>query len=602
MADGKNRQENHMVLTGLRRIALLFLLCFFCVPMSVSAVENAPADNKTEGKKVVPEIINTINAFTAEKIEASRTEMKERLEKAQKAFYEAYGPKNISGTFYYASGDDYDFKTTFDYRDEFFMRDARIYNHELGEMSLCYAMSAFHSNTARTSEQQSRNAVALLEKAEFRGIETNDCFKTEPTAESMGVIAGYKNVYTEDEKYTLIAVTTRGAGYRSEWASNLMMGASGRHKGFGEAADIVESFLTEYVSSHKDLFLPKVKLWMTGYSRGGAAINLASGDLTVAGSLCDIKLEPEDIYVYCFEAPQGESAENITREAAASLRNIHNINNPDDAVPRVAFEKWGFFRYGVDEDIIPQYEAELYPGLKDVYRELRTTETVKSFLMVEDGESELNEYYLPDTFVAQKFKMDIDIDTDFVMKDTEIIGIPIRVPSIKFNTFSIKALQPDDKKFSQLLDEVVDALAIGFESREVYAEYMEPVICRLITELFSAENREADWDNAFSLLSDKIKANILEVAELVFLQETEELASLLTEYFFEAAEEAGIHITQDDSVRNGTSQAVECVFEAVLYSLFDGNIGNIVSLVENFGLISNNHYPELCLSWMRYLE
>ncbi len=584
---------------------VLKLIILMLLPIGLSLnvkVSGADANMLSEAdyrQGVVSDLIDSIKAKAAERISTEYSEILDSVEKSRAKVFERYGPKHIEDTFYYASGDFYDFKTGFDFDDACFMTPASEYDGSLAEMSLCLAMSAFRSNTAGSPEKQSRNAADLLEKTGFKGIETNDWFKKIPEADSFGVIAGYKNVIMPAGKYSLIVLTTRGAGYQAEWASNLMLGPEGRHKGFGMAAEIVEDFLKEYIASHEDELLPHVKLWMAGYSRGGAAVNLAAGDITLAGGIGGCGLEMDDIYVYCFEAPQGESTDAVSPEEAASLHNIHNVGNPDDAIPRVAFEKWGFIRYGVDENTIPEYDKNLHAKLKDIYKNLRTTETVKSFVKVENEGTETLEY-LPDTFVARKLNMDINFDTEFEMVETEFIGIPMKVPKLKLNSFNIQALEEDDKSFSQFLDEVVDALATGFESREVYYEYMEPVICRLVSELFSEENRKADWDKVLEILSKRLKENILEVAKLVFLQDTDSLADLLTDYFFEAADEAGIHITRDDSVRDGTSQMVSCVFETALYSLLNGNIGNIITLVENFDLIANNHYPELCLSWMRY--
>ena len=296
-----------------------------------------------------------------------------------------------TGKFRYAAvGESDDKKATYYFDHAYFDSSAEEYNPSLSTMSLCLAMAAFGANGAsmeakyytddqakfdyssgsyiwpdnsKTKELKYKNqwvnAESLLEDIGFEVIEANADYKTEPTPNSIGVIVGMKTVESDDGDYTLIALATRGGNYFSEWSGNFQMGASGNHYGFNTAKNTAKTFLNDFISRHSDEIKTPVKLWMAGYSRGGAVVNLLAGELTDAkkfGNYGEKELTRENIFAYCFEPPRGLSTSVCSREDAKKYKNIHNIVNPNDIVPLVAMNNWDFIRYGVDEEVIPDSE------------------------------------------------------------------------------------------------------------------------------------------------------------------------------------------------------------------------------------------------------
>lgn len=271
------------------------------------------------------------------------------------------------GTFHYASinNEGGDFDGTFYYSDNYFTTPATEYNASLATMSMCFAMTAFVSESDLTT--QYANAIDLLEKCGFEGIEANRYFKEEPNIDTMGVVIGYKNIATVDGVFTVIALATRGSGYGNEWAGNFKVGSSGNHYGFGKAKDLAKAFLDDYVAAHNRDFQGDVKLWMTGYSRAAATVNLLAGEVTKAGKIGatnQISVSKENIYAYCFEPPRGLKDTVCNPTEAKQYTNIHNIVNPSDFVPNVAMANWGFIRYGVDEAVIPNLQTDASYGSK----------------------------------------------------------------------------------------------------------------------------------------------------------------------------------------------------------------------------------------------
>ena len=281
-----------------------------------------------------------------------------------------------------ATGEKEDYSSTFYFEDAYFERSATEYNPSLATMSLCLAISSFGANGAEldavyytpsqarfdqnrglyiwpdglmTREQKRKyqwsNAYELLDAIGFEHIETNADFSNEPGTDTLGVIVGMKTITTGDDEYTLVALATRGGNYYSEWSGNFRIGITGNHVGFEKAKIVAQDFLNDYISEHKRNGDIKgtLKLWMAGYSRGGATVNLLAGDTTKAGRVGNDKevwISSSNIFAYCFEPPRGLIS--ISEEHAKSFSNIFNIVNPNDIVPLVAMQEWGFMRYGVD--------------------------------------------------------------------------------------------------------------------------------------------------------------------------------------------------------------------------------------------------------------
>ena len=211
----------------------------------------------------------------------------------------------------------------------------------------------------------------------FEGFTVNEDYRKSATFDSIGLAAANKKM----GDYTVVAITPRSGGYFREWGNNMHLGDGSKsdmmHEGWYNAANKLLSFLDGYVSDQG--IKGKVKLWMAGFSRGGATTNIAA-------ALLDNKLDRgeaifssgattsrEDIYAYTFEAPQGGNVNSKTVKAPKDslYDNIFNIVNPLDIVPKLAMKQYGFTRFGRDKYIRTKfYDPDNYAAISKTYRAL----------------------------------------------------------------------------------------------------------------------------------------------------------------------------------------------------------------------------------------
>ena len=234
----------------------------------------------------------------------------------------------------------YEGKYGFYYRDDYFSEPATQYNQSLATMSLCMAMS---TNNKGLSRKKSDTYVhELMKKCGFAGV--NDAnyeqcnFNVTPMALGIGCAIGSK--YLEDGT-TVIAVAVRGFGYDAEWADNFNVGLSGDHAGFNNAAGILVNQIKDYIARRN--ISGNVKIWITGYSRAGAAATQAAARLNKA-SIDGVTCPKENIYAYGFATPAGAAKES--KPDSTAYNNIFSLVHYHDLVPKVAPEGWGFRRYG----------------------------------------------------------------------------------------------------------------------------------------------------------------------------------------------------------------------------------------------------------------
>ena len=243
-----------------------------------------------------------------------------------------------------------------------------------------------------------RNVREFLSACGFTNVECTELDKR-PTNDSIGYTIGSKEITVwnaetqKNETYTLIAVGVRGAGYGQEWANNVSIGdpatrampANGRHWGFDDGAKKVCSAIRTYLSEHS--ISGSVKYWITGFSRAAAVANLAAGYLTDNGSA--YQTQQKDVFAYTWECPQAAS----TRENALNYKNIHNILNPMDAVPKVSPDAFEHQRLGVDYQMPYHGNANtslndtLYKQMYQVLKTIAVGNGVKTDPLVNDPDS-----------------------------------------------------------------------------------------------------------------------------------------------------------------------------------------------------------------------
>lgn len=258
--------------------------------------------------------------------------------------------------------------------------DLTVATYASNEKNVLEATSKSWDNTDYSAKD--KNARAMLETCGFSNIESFGTYNQAPTNDSIAYVIASKQITVWDEPtqsnkdFTLISVSVRGAGYGAEWASNVTIGdlatnkipANGRHWGFDKAAKDVCSGIQTYLEKHN--INSDAKYWITGFSRAGATANLVAGYVT-DGAESIYHTHQRDVYGFSWECPQGAA----TTENALNYKNLHNIINAMDAVPKVSPDKFDHQRLGVDY-VMPYYgntsKAENEAYYKEMYEVLKT--------------------------------------------------------------------------------------------------------------------------------------------------------------------------------------------------------------------------------------
>ena len=254
---------------------------------------------------------------------------------------------------------------TFTYSDKYFDESAYTYNHDLAIMSNCLAITVM--------VEPEKNALPVTAEKFFEKIQFTNYkqygYGVTPQINSIACVIASKNF--DDENETLIAIGIRGGGYDAEWGGNFNVGTDEEHRGFRLAKEGVLNYLSSYIAAHKADFNDNIKFWISGYSRAAATSNLVAATLDEGASayseISALNYEPEDVYAYTFETPIPTRDPNTKNSL---YKNIYNIINRIDYVPKVAPEAWDYSRYGVD-CFLPS--AETYGNYGDLLGKMKTT-------------------------------------------------------------------------------------------------------------------------------------------------------------------------------------------------------------------------------------
>lgn len=260
----------------------------------------------------------------------------------------------------------YDKKSLY-YSDDYFRHSSTEYDPHLATLSCIMTnYSAPLDNPSSTDDQewyssQPKRLSGFFNAIGFKDFQTNEDYKKRTAFDTIGVAAASKKV----DDCTVIGVGIRSGGYFREWSNNVYLGDGSKsdymHEGWYNAANKAIKFIDDYVSANN--IKGKVKIWIAGFSRGGATTNLAAG-------LLDNKLDKNekifsngatltrsDLYAYTFEAPQGANynSETVKKPGDPLYNNIFNVVNPNDLVPKVAMSEYGFTRFGIDKFITTKF-------------------------------------------------------------------------------------------------------------------------------------------------------------------------------------------------------------------------------------------------------
>ena len=251
------------------------------------------------------------------------------------AFIES--PENPWGSVW----DALDSTDTIEYSDEFFDEPSPGIHPELRAMSYALALAGFENQAdgyPSTTTTPNPKLTNLLDQIGFSDYQSWD-IASEENGHSMGATIGHKTLASGQE---LIVVAPRNYNYMTEWLSNFNVGTSGDHAGFTESADLIVSRLNQYLST-RDII--NYKLWIVGYSRGGAVVDLAAKKINE--SLSNYDMKANDFYAYTFGAPRASLTET-------KYSNIHDVKDGNDLLLGYVFpESWGFYNTGTYEEIHP---------------------------------------------------------------------------------------------------------------------------------------------------------------------------------------------------------------------------------------------------------
>ena len=230
---------------------------------------------------------------------------------------------------------------TVEYSDEFFEVASPGDHPELRALSYALALAGYENQAdgyPSTATEPNPKLINLLDQMGFSDYQSWDV-SSKRDGHSMGTTIGHKTLASGQE---LIVVAPRNYNYMTEWLSNFNVGTTGDHVGFAESANLVVSRLNQYLSVRD---LTNYKLWMVGYSRGGAVIDLTAKK--VNESIANYSVSPDNFYAYTFGAPRASLTET-------KYENIHDVKDGNDLLLGYVFpESWGFYNTGTYEEIHP---------------------------------------------------------------------------------------------------------------------------------------------------------------------------------------------------------------------------------------------------------
>lgn len=446
------------------------------------------------------------------------------------------------------SGDDgVDYEVPFYYTDDYFSHSAindavtsqSVPWTELDDTSLATASMDFASASFATCagdvksastrtwantdySDRAANARDYLSACGFNAFEAYD-YDHAPTRDSIAYVLANKKIHVWDEEsqtnkdYTLVAVGVRGAGYGSEWASNVEVGdpsdpaaRNTPHQGFHKSALKVVEGVKQYIADEN--ISGDVKYWVSGFSRAAAVANLTAAYITDRAE--EFSTAQKDIYGYTYECPQAAP----TATDALQYKNIHNIVNAMDVVPMVSPSVFEHQRLGVDY-VMPYYKNTTssentlyYNRMYDVLKTIAIGTTYK------DG-----------TYEADRLIADLDPSVYpynrpvpiYTIKATQLISDAIN--DHLMDNFGTVAVSGKDNKLGNVyLDEFLDnVLKVCLRSGAWDRKYSEPYYTTDTPATYLkhkeryAESYQAAFLDAFDYLLDYSGPAFLDMIDAV---------------------------------------------------------------------------------------
>jgi len=472
--------------------------------------------------------------------------------------------------FSYASGTTTDYANDVYYSDDYFTKPATTYSDSLATASLCFAMSSFATNRNTNAGDYSyryKNAEKFLTSFGYSSITPNADYQKKPGPDTIGVLYGKKTIGND----TMIAIGIRGSNYEQEWASNFTLGKyadNSYHQGFYNAAlELIEG-LNDYIV--KENINGNIKLWMAGYSRAGATCNLASGLLDK--SLVDnthiignqVTYSKEDVYAYCFEAPQGAYFDPLAEEVEVkgeNYSNIFNIINNNDPVPKVAMTAFNFTRFGIDRYLT---DSLIDPDYSD------NISKVKNQYGLIQNYAQLGEAYLISDFDYKS--MNLGSGEEVVIDHVNWIQSLFLEDFI--TALSNEGVKQRDAYVEGFQEGLRDIFILVYKNGQPQGSFVEFGM-NFVKEILSS-------DEADILMDDLLHNQSYFVKDLIPL-----LKRTLTQ--------SGIDITIEELFKD-VNNLLKAIVNVFTYS--QSLIMSLISM-SNVKAIGSAHYPELCLSHLQ---
>jgi len=506
---------------------------------------------------------------------------KARLNVGFPPFVENY-PEGKKGNYY-----DVDYS----YYDSYFQSTSTTYNHALAKVSLTLALTAYGASWRDYqlgNMIKAENAVAMLSYMGYSDIEPyNYNSKPAPSANNCDTIAcvfAHKKLPSGKQ---MIVIAVRGGEYEGEWGGNFNIGSGQIHKGFEIAKNTIRTQLNNYVAGCPALANgTSAQFWITGYSRGSAVANLLAAELdndSKGGSLAlgskTLTTNRDNIFGYCFAVPNNSSKPIATADKDL-YKNIFNICNPADFVPRVAPYAWGYFKYGntywlpADGDTLPKTGTGMFDG-RYKYKDLKT-EMLKEY-------GKLRNKWGKDLFTADQYWID---SFDEIDGNIHWLPTPIKVYATDPNG-------PDFMRMplSKYLDQ--DIQPIAFEdlipTKDIYVEQWQDTLIKTLWQ-FGVDSSKIDATDVMS--------NLLPGVLSAMADHYGGWGDLLTFLLKKAIGLRNMLATLWPS-EEATPENIANWAKFVVHKSGKGYLRTMEE--ENVKALGQGHWPEVYLSWMSSL-
>ena len=473
-------------------------------------------------------------------------------------------------TFRYNSGKERDYKGVIYYTDDYFTLDptAPTPNISFMSASYCVTLTAMSSNDAGENwAKKDQNIKALFKKLGFSNYFASEGFVTRPTTDSIGFAIASKKL--KKQNCTLIAVGLRGAGYGAEWGGNFNLGRHGQHADFSANKEKFLKDLRKYIKANK--IKGHVKLWISGYSRGGAVANLAAaaideGALDKTFEKAGITFGPKDLYAMTFEPPQGAMiSDGLTRK---KYNNIWSFINPNDLIPLAAMKEFGFGRYG---------RVWNYPTKTNTSNYTAKRKAMEKLFYAMEGH-EVAEEYTADSFKMYK----LDVTDGVVARDK---GNKTTLPEFERDLVRTLSLELVGSR-----DNFVNEYQNGFRTFLTVIEGKQLL-----------NGNELDGEAFVTALKKNLKkesyADRLVRAAKTPYDTTYGFNTVTKDLIVESMNDAGINDLSPADLTVFVATAVKLVA-----GLFLADPDMAVTTIMNISSLINCHYPEVSMAWLMTMD